>query len=204
MSSTCAECKQCLGITCCELPIGETPTFGVTLPEVNRIIRHTDEKVSKCFTVEELTWEEYQEFVRKSDIFSQIFAGQARIRLNVVSEPGASTSACVFLKKGEGCSLSVDVRPHICLLYPFWFERKLHKGDETDTTSLTVVNGLFPGMCYGKILSKARNFASEGQALLDLFNTNEAELLDVARKLLRDAHVHARLLKSPPVALALK
>jgi Fe-S-cluster containining protein len=175
------------------------------LPEVNRIIRHTGKSVSSCFTVEGLTWEEHQEFVKKSDIFSQVFAGQARIRLNVLSEPGDSISACVFLKKGEGCSLPENIRPHSCRLYPFWFERKLEKGDDSDGASLTIINGMFPGMCYGRMLSKARGISkSEGEALLHLFNTNEEALLSVARKFLKDAYVHAKILKSSSIALGSK
>lgn len=200
--SLCAECKHRIGMTCCELPVGETPSFGLTLPEVNRIIRYTGKSVASCFTVEELTWEEYQEFVKKSDIFSQVFANQTRVRLSLTTDLEESIHPCVFLKKGEGCSLPENIRPHACRLYPFWFERKLEKGDETDNASLTIVNGMFPGMCYGKMLSKARGVSvSEGEALLHLFNTNEETLLSVVRQFIRDAHVHAKILKPLSVAL---
>lgn len=157
--------------------------------------------VGKCFTVETLTWEEYQEFVSKSDVFSQIFAGQVRIRLNVETEQGSTLSSCVFLRKGIGCSLPEDVRPHTCRLYPFWFERTLVKGKGSVPTSLTVNSNTFHSVCYGRVVAK-----SEANRLFGLFDTTEESLLSVAAKMLRDAYVHARLVKSrsSPIALVLE
>jgi len=175
-----------MGRTCCELPAGETPTFGVTYPEAIRASKASGVPVSKCFTVESLTKEEYADFIKKSEVFSKIFTKGLRVRLNVIPD-GPGNSCCVFLKKGEGCSLPKDSRPHVCRLYPFWFEASVSKGG--NALGITIVNNLFSGPCYGKLLAKSGE-------LLSLFNTDIDSLKSVASQLLVDAEAHAVMVKS--------
>ena len=195
--SVCAECKKKIGSTCCELAKGQTPTFGVTLPEIGRILQVSNRAASSCFSVDHLTPEEYLYFVGKSDVFSQVFAGRRRFRLKVVDSEDPALVKCTFLQK-SGCSLPLPVRPHSCRMYPFWFERRLAKGDDTDPVYLTITNNLFPGVCYGKMMAK-----SDGLAMMNVFDTNKDELLKVAKAMLRDAHAHAKLVKASVVTDAL-
>lgn len=189
-SSPCAQCKARLGRTCCELPKSETPTFGLTLPEAARILKATGKPVSECFSIDYLTVEEYNEFVSKSAVFESLFAGSMRLRLNVVPDAqDPETAHCVFLKKGEGCSLPVSVRPNTCRIYPFWFETRLVKG--ATKFELTIVNNLFPGPCFGKMLTK-----SDNEELLSLFNMDIESVTKVAKKLLLDAEAHSKAVLS--------
>lgn len=172
----CSRCKVAYGRTCCELPRGEIPTFGLTNPEVDRILSHVGKAFSDCFEVDDLTAEERREFVRKSKVLGDVFSGGKRIRLKI--RDNDTLAECVFLKSGEGCSLPENIRPHACRLYPFWFEEVLGKG-------LMVTSGLFSGPCY------AKEFAKSGTHLLSLFNTTKSKLLAVFRQLLADAAVHS-------------
>lgn len=185
MLGPCASCKAHYGRSCCELPAGVTPTFGVTTNEIARIVKATGRDPSSFVTAEQLTPEEWMEFIRKSDIFAQLFARRIRIRLNVVPVLG-NTNACTFLSK-SGCSLPADARPGSCRLYPFWFDRELVKGDGSDDISIN--SGLFVNNCYGHQLAKS------GIPLLNMFNTNVDELTNIARRLVDDAHDHALRLK---------
>ena len=185
MIGPCGSCKARYGRSCCELPAGATPTFGMTLSEISRIAKSGYDP-SFFVTAEKLTPEEWMDFVRKSDVFAQLFAGRIRFRLNVSpSSPG--TSACVFLKKGEGCSLPVGVRPGSCRLYPFWFDRELVKGDGSDDISIN--SGLFVNNCYGHQLAKS------GIPLLNMFNTSVDELTAIARRLVDDSYAHAKSIR---------
>jgi Fe-S-cluster containining protein len=186
MSSVRKACRSRYGLTCCELPKDQTPTFGVTLPEIDRVTNYLGRSASLYFVSEKLTSQEYAEFVKKSQVFEQVFAKGVRTRLLTV--PHGDHTACIFLTPGVGCSLEKSIRPNACRLYPFWFEPGLSKSNK----SLIITDGIMKGACHGRALAKSES------ALFKLMGTSEDECREVVQQMLRDAALHERMMYSKP------
>ena len=112
-ASPCTRCAAQLGRSCCEVGEGES-LATLTLADVERIQAATY-RGRESF-VEEEAFKETQ-----TRAYEQLRPGwrgyfRARpLRLTLARAHGA----CVFFQPQRGCTLSPDVRPTACLLYPF-------------------------------------------------------------------------------------
>lgn len=116
MASTqpvCARCPQALGASCCEVKEGEQ-LATLTLADVARISAATGRAAASFQEDEWLSEEEAADYEARRPLYAGYFRHQPR-RLTLRRKGGA----CVFLEPGRGCSLSPDVRPTACRLYPF-------------------------------------------------------------------------------------
>jgi uncharacterized protein len=112
-ASPCSRCAVHLGRSCCQAEDGE-PLATLTRTDVQRIQSATH--LAREGFVEEEVFQEAE-----ARAYEQLRPGwrgyfrQGPVRLTLARAEGA----CVFFEEGNGCSLSPDVRPTACLLYPF-------------------------------------------------------------------------------------
>lgn len=109
----CVRCPKALGASCCEVKDGEQ-LATLTLADVARISAATGRAPDAFSEVEWLSEEEAADYEARRPLYAGYFRHQPR-RLTLRRRDGA----CVFLDRARGCTLSADVRPTSCRLYPF-------------------------------------------------------------------------------------
>jgi uncharacterized protein len=112
-TSPCSRCALHLGRSCCQAEAGE-PLATLTQADVARI--QTATHLPRQRFVEEEVFEEAQ--ARAYEQLRPGWRGYFRLR-TVRLTLGHANGACVFFAPGTGCTLSTEVRPTACLLYPF-------------------------------------------------------------------------------------
>lgn len=110
----CAECHR-MGTGCCYMKSGdEAFRFGLTLPEMERIVAYTQTHFLDFADVDYIDEKVLSDWITYlHPLFRDIFPNNIRFALKTVNDQ------CIFLT-AEGCKLPVGVRPHYCRLYPFF------------------------------------------------------------------------------------
>jgi Fe-S-cluster containining protein len=111
--SACSRCAAHLGRSCCEAADDEK-LATLTHADVERVQASTH--LARTSFVEEEVFEEAQ--ARAYERLRPGWRGyfrQGTVRLTLARAQGA----CIFLDRRTGCTLSTEVRPTACLLYPF-------------------------------------------------------------------------------------
>jgi Fe-S-cluster containining protein len=112
-AAPCARCAAALGRSCCQAKDDE-PLATLTRADVERI--QTATHLARDAFVEEEVLPEAE--ARAYQQLRPAWRGYFRtgtVRLTLARAGGA----CVFFHAGSGCTLSPDLRPTACLLYPF-------------------------------------------------------------------------------------
>jgi uncharacterized protein len=109
----CAQCPKVLGNSCCEVEVGEQ-LATLTLADCDRIAAHTGRAVEDFCESEWLSVDDAAEYEARRPLYRGYFRhGPQRLTLK------RRDGACVFLDRARGCTLTADVRPSACRLYPF-------------------------------------------------------------------------------------
>jgi Fe-S-cluster containining protein len=113
----CVRCTE-RGPTCCRLEPGEEKVcFPISEMERDRILEVADDKGA---FVQEPNNEPFLDnvkrlFPKEKDLADQLFP-RHKFHLRLATRADGS---CVFLGS-RGCTLPREVRPHYCLIFPFW------------------------------------------------------------------------------------
>lgn len=110
-------CKICHenGTGCCYLYEDDKKfMFGLTSSEILKISESTGIEPKNFVVLDTVPVDFYNSITSFSPIFKQTMPGRKRHRLLTYGD------RCIFLGAG-GCTLTYEVRPYYCRLYPFWF-----------------------------------------------------------------------------------
>lgn len=110
--SPCAACVRHLGRSCCE-PDEPHGLATLTGGDIVRIRAATGKSARHFVDQEVFTPEEAHAHALLRPANAHAVRGGLRLHLKVRG------GACVFHRKGQGCTLSAEVRPLLCRLYPF-------------------------------------------------------------------------------------
>jgi len=113
MASACARCAAHLGRSCCEAGDDE-PLATLTRADVERLQAATG-RSPRAFVRQEVLQEAQARAYEELRPGWRGYFRQGTVRLTLARAGGA----CVFFDRVRGCSLSAEVRPTACLLYPF-------------------------------------------------------------------------------------
>lgn len=177
--SICARCPRVLGRSCCEVREGES-LATLTGPDVDRIAQATGLAPRRFVEVEWLGELEAAQYERERPLFGGYFRHLPR-RLTLRTRGGA----CVFLG-AQGCTLSADVRPRACRLYPFEPSRDGSIAILPDRQGTLSAAADAPHACL------AVEEAETLEALLASFSLTASELRECADGLAREVAEHAR------------
>jgi len=178
-TSACARCSQRLGRSCCEAR-DEEPLATLTRADVERIQRATH-RARDAFVVQEV-FDEGQ--ARAYEALRPGWRGYFRrgtVRLTLARAGGA----CVFLQPGRGCTLSPEVRPTACLLYPFEPAE-----DAGWTLAVEREGSVALAVASGEPRCLAVEEADGRGALLRAFGLTAESLRDLERRLRADVRAH--------------
>lgn len=185
MGHVCGECKLAFGRSCCELPKGTNPSMPLSLPEVSRIAKHTGKSTDEFVVMQDIDEDEFNSLATLGDAYRKSLTGHTLIRLATTDTDEPDTVACVFLKKGEGCTLPKEVRPHGCRLFPFVYNSRFAKSEGGGVVSIPP-----PAPCLAHIAA-----AGDEAKLASLLETSHAQLTLIGRQRELDAETHEELLK---------
>jgi Fe-S-cluster containining protein len=180
--SACARCPKALGASCCEVKDGEH-LATLTLADVARISLATG-RAGRAFAEDEwLSEEDARDYEARRPLYDGYFRHGPR-RLTLKRREGA----CVFLDRTRGCSLSADVRPTACRLYPF----ELWPGGEWSLQvdrhgSLDSARTAAGSACL------AVEEATEMEHVLQAFGLTREEVEALGERLAGEVREHARL-----------
>lgn len=111
----CAACLRVKGSVCCEVAPGEK-LATLLLADIERIEAATGIPRHRFVVREDLDPAERLAYETARPLYRGVFVGNVRWGLK------ARGGACVFLERGEGCSLPAEARPMACRLYPLDFD----------------------------------------------------------------------------------
>lgn len=163
---------------------GDVPTMPLSVGDVKRISEHTGMDPGEFTKIDSVSPEEVDALSFGQPVFKSLLARGSRVRLRTV-DAGPELDACVFLKKGEGCSLPTNARPTGCRMFPFSFNAQVAKSMK----SSGLVRHVVPEQpCLVNETAK-----SDAQALT-LLGTSEAEMVKLGQQREQDAYRHEALL----------
>ncbi len=178
-TSVCARCSVHLGRSCCEANDGE-PLATLTRADVERVQRATHR--ARDTFVEQEVFEEGQ--ARAYEALRPGWRGYFRhvtVRLTLARAGGA----CVFFQRERGCTLSPDVRPTACLLYPFEPAE-----DGAWTLAVEREGSVALALASGQPRCLAVEEADGRGALLRMFGLTPESLRDLGRRLRAEVQAH--------------
>jgi len=184
---TCARCPRALGRSCCEVEDGEQ-LATLTWADVDRISAATGRPARAFAEVEWLTVEDGRAYESRRPLYHGYFArGPARLTLK------RRAGACVFLERGRGCSLGVDVRPTPCLLYPFelW-------PDGSWSLQVDRFGTLEDARAAGGSSCLAVEEASSMDGVLAAFSTTREEVAALGERLRGEVRAHRQVVRVTP------
>jgi len=181
-SHVCARCPRVLGASCCEVKPGEQ-LATLTLADVARIVEATGRSPARFCEDEWLTEAEAQDYEARRPLYAGYFRHQPR-RFTLQRRDGA----CVFLDRQRGCSLSAEVRPTACRLYPFelW-------ADGAWSLQVDRYGTLDAARAAGGAACLAVEEASAMEDVLAAFDTTRAQVEALGAQLASEVREHARL-----------
>jgi Fe-S-cluster containining protein len=177
--SACSRCAVQLGRSCCEAEESEA-LATLTQADVERIQALTH--LGRGRFVEEEVFAEAQ-----TRAYEQLRPGwrgyfrQSTVRLTLARANGA----CVFFKKGTGCTLPAYARPTACLLYPFE-----PREDGGWTLAVEREGSVARAQASGQARCLAVEEADGRPALLEAFHTRPASLRRLGERLRAEVRDH--------------
>ena len=178
--SACARCSGHLGRSCCEAQDDE-PLATLTRADVERIQRATH-RARDGFVAQEVFGEAQARAYEELRPGWRGYFLRGTVRLTLARAGGA----CVFFRRDRGCTLSPDVRPTACLLYPF------EPAEDGDWTLAVEREGSVAlALASGEPRCLAVEEADGRGALLRAFGLTQEALQDLARRLRAEVRAHA-------------
>jgi Fe-S-cluster containining protein len=177
----CARCPRLLGRTCCEVSEGEQ-LATLTRSDVERIREHTRLPARAFSEVEWLSDEEARDYEWRRPLYAGYFRqGPGRLTLR------RHAGACVFHRASGGCSLSPEVRPTACRLYPFelW-------PDGSWSLQVERMGSLAEARAMGGSACLAVEEAEAMEEVLAAFGTRQEEVEALGERLREEVRQHAR------------
>ncbi len=178
----CARCAVHLGRSCCEVTDGEA-LATLTRTDVERIQVATHR--ARTSFVQEEVFDETE--ARGYEALRPAWRGyfrQSSVRLTLARSHGA----CVFFDRRTGCTLSTEVRPTACLLYPF--EPTAEGGW---TLAVEREGSVASAQASGEARCLAVEEADGRGALLRAFGFTPESLQSLAQRLRSEVRAHAGL-----------
>ena len=167
--SVCGACAE-RGTLCCLTAPGEK-LATLSFRDVRRIEEATGLGEHRFVEREQLDPMERLAYETFRPLYRGLFVGNVRLGLR------AKRGGCVFLVRGQGCSLPLEARPLACRLYPFDYDL---------AGQLTLVDAPH---CL------AIDEACSERELLRMFGTSRRQLRNLRRQTLEEAAEHARLMR---------
>jgi uncharacterized protein len=177
--SPCSRCAAHLRRSCCEARDDE-PLATLTRADVERIQASTH-LPGKSFVEEEI----FQEAEARA--YEQLRPGwrgyflKGTVRLTLARAEGA----CVFFRRGAGCTLRASVRPTACLLYPFE-----PKEDGSWTLAVERAGSVPQARASGEPRCLAVEEADGRGALLRAFQHSAESLRSLQKRLRAEVRAH--------------
>ncbi|HVE84133.1 MAG TPA: hypothetical protein VND93_14850 [Myxococcales bacterium] len=182
----CARCPRKLGRSCCEVEDSEH-LATLTWADVDRIAAATSRAPRSFAEAEWLSTADARAYEQSRPLYTGYFA-RAPARLTLKRRAGA----CVFLRRGQGCSLGAEVRPTACLLYPF---------EPWPDGSLSLQVDRFGSLEEARGASSsclAVEEAGSMEGLLAAFETTREEISSLSERLRAEVRAHRRDARPPP------
>jgi uncharacterized protein len=175
----CARCSAHLGRSCCEARDDE-PLATLTRADVERIQRATHRARDSFVDQEVLDEGQARAYERLRPGWRGYFR-HGTVRLTLARAGGA----CVFFRQESGCTLSPEVRPTACLLYPFEPAE-----DAGWTLAVEREGSMARALASGEPRCLAVEEADGRGALLRAFGLTPESLRDLARRLRAEVLAH--------------
>ncbi len=126
--SVCLRCAKSDKKGCCWIdPKHEEQAFGISIFDVQRIVKATGKKPSEFLSAEKVSPELRKSVASGQDDLYAVMRGNFRLRL------AAQDSGYCKLLGPQGCTLKAEDRPRVCALYPAHYnvvgERIILKSD---------------------------------------------------------------------------